>query len=453
MHRTTGPVPLATGRARRVAAAAAVVAAVAGLSACGGLTPGSGTQVAAAPSHPVSTALPTGKVTLTVASSENSGTTKALAAAFEKLHPNVTVDYQYTDVNDYNTSLNLTLSSDNAPDLALLNMIGTTVKADLVRNLDPYVAAYGWDKAYPSTELDQWRADATGAQLGSGHLWAAPAGFSVVGVYYDKKIAAKLGIAPPTTFAGFQADLAKAKAAGQLPIQLGNLAGHSSFVFQSLADTVDGAAKSTAWAYGVPGSSIDSPGGTTAAQDLASWAKQGYLPAGANGTDLPGSVADFTKGQGLFLFDGSWDAATIDKAMPGGAGFLPLPGATAASPVTGIGTSVAYAIPTKAKNPDLAAAFLNFMGSAQAAQIEFSTGFMPVAHADAVTAPSGSVLGDVAAAWGKVNHDNGLVPFFNNSTATMNDTLTSAGQQLIAGRSTPTQYLAALQADWQKAHQ
>ncbi|MBY8885270.1 extracellular solute-binding protein [Streptomyces sp. PTM05] len=401
----------------------------------------------------MSTAIPTGKVTLTVAGSENSGTTKALAAAFEKLHPNVTVDYKYTDVNDYNTSLNLTLSSDDAPDLALLNMIGTTVKANLVRDLDPYAAAYRWNASVPSTELDQWRADTDGKRLGSGHLWAAPAGFSVVGVYYDKKLAAELGIAKPTTFAEFQADLVKAKAAGRLPIQLGNLAGHSSFVFQSIVDTADGAAKSTAWAYGVPGSSINTRGGTEGAQDLATWAKKGYTPAGANGTDLPGSVANFTKGQGLFLFDGSWDAAAINKAMPGNVGFFPLPGATVNSPATGIGTSVAYAIPAKAKHPDLAAAFLNFMGSTQAAQIEFGTGFMPVTHADTVKTPRGSVLGDVATAWAKIGQDNGLVPFFNNSTATMNTTLTSAGQELVGGKVTPAQYLAQLQADWQKGHQ
>ncbi|MFC1437160.1 extracellular solute-binding protein [Streptacidiphilus sp. N1-10] len=437
---------------RCVTFAVCVAAAAVPLSACSALIPGAGSQLAPAPSGPVSTAVPTGRVTLTVSSSENSGTTRALATAFEKLHPNVTIDYRYTAAGDYNTSLNLTLSSADAPDLALLNMIGTTVRANLVRDLDPYVAAYRWDRACPSTELDQWRASSDGRQLGSGHLWAAPAGFSLVGVYYDKALAARLGITAPTTFADFQADLAKAKAAGAVPIQLGNLQGHASFVFQSIADSVDGAARSTAWAYGVPHATIASPGGTTGAEDLADWARQGFLPAGANGTDLPGSVAAFAKGQGLFLFDGSWDGALIDKAMPGRAGFFALPGATASAPVTGIGTSVAYAIPTRARHPDLAAAFLNFMGSARAAQIEFSTGFMPLAHADAVIAPSGSVLADIAAAWAKVNRGNGLVPFFNNTTATMADTLTSAGQELIGGRSSAAQYVAALQADWQKGH-
>jgi raffinose/stachyose/melibiose transport system substrate-binding protein len=435
-----------------VAAAAVTAATAAALGGCGALTPGAWSQVAAVRPGPVSTVIPAEKVTLTVASSENAGTTKALAVAFEQLHPNVSVDFRYTSAGDYNASLNLTLSSARAPDLALLNMIGTTVRANLVRDLDPYVAAYGWDRACPSSELDQWRADATGQRLGQGHLWAAPAGFSVVGVYYNRQTAADLGITPPTTLAEFRTDLARAKAAGRLPIQLGNLAGHAAFIFQSVADTVDGAGPSTAWAYGAAAASILTPGGTQGAQDLADWAGQGYLPPGANGTDLPAAVAAFARGQGLFLFDGSWDAGVIDRTMPGRAGFIALPGLTAAAPVTGIGTSVAYAIPTRAKHPDLAAAFLDFMGSPEAARIEFGTGFMPVAHADSFTAPAGSVLGDVAAAWARINRGNGLVPFFNNSTATMNATLTSAGQELVAGRSTPARYLTTLQSDWQQGH-
>ncbi|WP_329611679.1 ABC transporter substrate-binding protein [Kitasatospora herbaricolor] len=437
---------------RRTAATCALLVAATGLTACNGLTPGGGTK-SAAPSGPVSTALPTDNATLTVVSSENAGTTKALAEAFHAKHPNITVDFQYTGPDDYDKSLNLKLSSDNAPDLALLNKLGTTVKGNLIRDLDPYTQAYGWDTKYPSTQLDQWRASDDGKQLGTGHLWAAPAGFSVVGVYYNKEIAAKLGIGVPKTRAEFEAALAKAKAAGELPVQLGNLQGHSSFVVQSIVDSVDGAAKTSDWVNGKQGSTVDTRGGADAATTLSDWAKKSYLPEGANGTDLPGSVAAFTKGSGLFLFDGSWDAQVIDKAAPGKVGFLPFPGPDAASKATGIGTSVAYAIPAKSKNPDLAAAFLDFMNTPEAAQIQFSTGFLPVAHADLVKAPANSVMNEVTAAWGKVNTDNGLVNFFANTDATMNDTLTSQGQQLIGGKTTPDAYLAALQADWLKGHQ
>ncbi|MFE2729342.1 ABC transporter substrate-binding protein [Kitasatospora sp. NPDC059327] len=436
--------------ARLVASCALVTAAASALTACGGLTPGANGDKPAA-SGPVSTALPTGATTLTIVSSENSGTTKALAEAFHAKHPNVTVDFQYTGVDDYDKSLNLKLSSEQAPDLALLNKLGTTVKANLVRSLDDYAKAYGWDAKYPSTELDQWRASDDGRQLGTGHLWAAPAGFSVVGVFYNKDIAAKLGIQPPTTPAEFDAALAKAKAAGELPVQLGNLQGHSSFVVQSIVDATDGAAKTSDWVNGKAGATIKTPGGTAAATTLAEWAKKGYLPASTNGTDLAGSVAEFTEGKGLFLFDGSWDAQLIDKAAPGKTGFLTFPAADGKA--TGIGTSVSYAIPAKAKNPDLAAAFLDFMNTPEAAQIQFDTGFLPVAHADTVNAPAGKVMNEVAKGWAAVNKDNGLVNFFANTNATMNDTLTSQSQQLIGGRISPEQYLDALQNDWAKGHQ
>lgn len=435
---------------RTAAMCALLVAATAGLTACGGLTPG-GADKSATPAGPVSTTLPSGNATLTVVSSENSGTTKALAEAFHAKHPNITVDFQYTGPDDYDKSLNLKLSSDQAPDLALLNKLGTTVKANLVRSLDDYAKAYGWDTKYPSTELDQWRASDDGKQLGAGHLWAAPAGFSVVGVYYNKDIAAKLGITPPTTPAEFDAALAKAKAAGELPVQLGNLQGHSSFIVQSIVDATDGAARTSDWVNGKAGATIKTPGGTAAAATLADWAKKGYLPEGANGTDLPGSVAEFTKGKGLFLFDGSWDAQKIDQAAPGKTGFLTFPGESGKA--TGIGTSVAYAVPAKAKNPDLAAAFLDFMNTPEAAQIQFDTGFLPVAHADTVKGADGKVMNEVAKGWASVNKDNGLVNFFANTDATMNDTLTSQGQQLIGGKSTPEHYLDALQNDWTKGHQ
>ncbi|MFJ4680456.1 MULTISPECIES: ABC transporter substrate-binding protein [unclassified Kitasatospora] len=435
---------------RRPALAACAALLVAGLaSACG--TPGTAPASSTAPSA-VSTAITTDKVTLSVLSSDTSETTKALSAAFQKKYPNVTVDFRFTGVDSYDTSLDLTLGSDSAPDLALLNKLGNTAKAGLIRPLDPYVDAYGWDKSVSASELDQWRADSQGKTLGVGKLWAAPAGFSLVGVYYNKDIAAKLGIEPPTTLAEFEQDLAKAKAAGELPIQMPNMQGQSSYLFQALTDNFQGPDKSTAWAFGSSGSSLENDPATRAAQKVADWAKQGYLPSGANGTDGAAAMTAFTKGQGLFMFDGNWDATAVDKALPGKAGFFTLPGESAGAPATGVGTSLAYAIPTKAEHPDLAAAFLDFMTTPEAAAIEFASGYMPVAQADTVKTPDNSILKDYAAAWAGVAKSNGLVPYFNNSTPTMNDTLTSQGQQLVAGRTSPADYLKALQDDWQKGH-
>ncbi|MFF9144906.1 ABC transporter substrate-binding protein [Streptomyces sp. NPDC014861] len=449
MTSTPDTAPRRRAFVRPLAVVCTAAVAAGALSACG--TPGAAPSKAAPSTGAVSTAIPTEKVTLSILTSDESPTSKALTDAFTKKHPNVTIDYRFTAYDSYNTSLGLALNSENAPDLALLNLLGNTAKSGQIRALDPYVDAYGWDKTVPKSQLDQWRSDGKGSQLGNGKLWAAPAGFSLVGVYYNKQIASKLGISgPPKTLGEFEGQLAKAKAAGQLPIQVSNLDGHSSFVFQALVNQFQKPLYSTAWAFGLPTATLENEAGTQAAEKLADWAKKGYLPEGANGVDNAGAVAAFTKGQGLFMFDGNWDAGAVDKAMPQGTGFFTLPGTVPGAPAAGVGTSLAYAISAKAKNPDLAAAFLDFLGSPEAGQIQLDNGFMPVSQDPSIKAQKGSVRADFVTAWKKVGESNGLTPYFNNATPTMNDVLTSQGQQLIAGKTSPGAYLKAVQAEWDK---
>lgn len=431
----------------KTATAGALCAAVlTGLAATACSPGGSG---GSANNHPtsVSTGAGTARATITVATTPESGAfVKAVIPAFEAKNPNITVKYQDTNYDDYDKSINLALASDQSPDIALLNAVGTTVKDKLVLDLSAYAKAYGWNSVYPSSELAQWQT-ADGTTLGSGPLYAAPAGFSIVGVYYDKKLAAKDGItAPPATLAEFEADLAKAKAAGDVPIQLGNKQGHASFALQLLGQGADGAGPAGKWVFGQPGSSFDTAGNRAAATTLVTWNKDGYFPAGSAGTDLQGAVDAFGKGQGVFFVDGNWDAAKIDTALGADAGFFPFPGAN----TTAIGTSVAYAISTKSKHPDAAAAFLDFLHSPEAQTQEFAEGFMP-AGGGSVAGASG-VKADVVAAWGKVNAANGLVGFNNNATSTMNDTLTAQTQELLGGKTDPAGLVAAIQSDWSKVH-
>jgi raffinose/stachyose/melibiose transport system substrate-binding protein len=411
--------------------------------------PGSSNAPAAQPTGPVQTGAPAEKVTLSLVSTPESGAAiKAIIAAFQAEHPNITINYTDTNYDDYNKSLNLSLASDQAPDIALLNSVGTTVKDGLVRSLAAYEKAYGWDKTYPSTQLAQWRVAADGSTLGSGDLYAAPAGFSLVGVYYNKAKAAKLGItAPPATLADFEAALAKAKAAGELPLQLGNAQGHAAFTVQLIGQSQDGAASAAKWTFGHKGVSFDTAGNRSGAQKLLDWAQKGYLPKDANGVDLQGAVTKFTQGEGVFFIDGNWDAAKIGDALKAEAGFFAFPGAKA----TAIGTSVAYAISATSKNPDAAAAFLDFLHSPEASAEEFKAGFMPADPA-AAKPETGTVMADIVTAWTKVNTDDGLVGFNNNATATMNDKLTAATQELIGGKSDPAGFITAIQDEWAKTH-
>ncbi|MFC7615436.1 ABC transporter substrate-binding protein [Actinokineospora soli] len=396
----------------------------------------------------MTTGVPSGPVTLSLVSTPESGAAvKQIIAAFQGKHPNVTITYQDTNFDDYNKSLNLTLASEQAPDIVLLNSVGTTVKDKLVRSLAPYEAAYGWATTYPSTQLAQWRVAPNGTTLGSGDLYAAPAGFSIVGVFYNKAKAAKLGIAPPTSLAEFESAMDKAKAAGELPLQLGNAEGHASFAVQLIGQSQDGAQSAAKWTFGAPGSTFDTPGNRTGAAKLREWADKGYLPEGANGVDLQSAVAKFAGGEGLFFIDGNWDTAKIADKLGADAGFFAFPGPNA----TAIGTSVAYAISAKTQHPDAAAAFLDYLHSPEASAAQFGIGFMP-ADPEAAKPAAGTLMADVVAAWKKVNGDNGLVGFNNNATPTMNTTLVSATQELIAGRSDAAAFLDAVQRDWAETH-
>lgn len=421
--------------------------AVAGLLA--GCAPGA-SDSSSGPREEASKDLGAEEITLSLVSTPESGeSTKATIAAFEEQFPSVTIDYTQTNYEDYNKSVNLALSSDESPDIVLLNSVANTVKNDLVLDLDPYAELYDWADVYPSNQLDQWRVAEDGTTLGpGGALYAAPAGFSIVGLYYNKAIAAKLGITEaPTSLDAFEADLAKAQAAGVLPLQLGNSQGHSSFVVQLMGQAADGAAEAAKWVFGAAGSDFATDGNTAAATKLADWAAKGYIPADANGVDLQGAVDNFVQGEGLFFVDGNWDASKIGDGLGTDAGFAPFPGEN----VTAIGTSVAYAISSKSEHPNAAAAFLDFLNSPEASEQQFAQGFMPV-DPSAATPEPGTVKEGIVNAWSQVVESNGLVGFNNNATATMNDTLTAASQELLAAKISPEDFISQVQADWAQTH-
>ena len=112
----------------------------------------------------------------------------------------------------------LVLSGPNAPDIMRLPQVSGLVKDHLLKNLDGYFKAYGWNR-FPASQLSQVRMPSSGHPRGAGSLWAFGLNYSLTGVFYNKTLAAKIGMTtPPTTLAQFDALLAKAKAGGVTPI-------------------------------------------------------------------------------------------------------------------------------------------------------------------------------------------------------------------------------------------
>lgn len=439
-------------RPARAAVAIAAFASLATVTACG--APGASSEPAAttaATSAAISTQTPTSPVTITLYDGQGlKGVDDALIAAFTKKYPNVTVKATYDPDNVTTQNQPRQLAAAEPPDLIRVISVSSGVKNGLLTNLDPYAAAYGWDKL-PASQLAQFRAK--DGVAGSGNLYAKPTGFTMTGLYYDKANAAKIGMTnPPASVEELTALMAKAKSAGLVPMVVHNKEGGGVFPFQLLLNSMLGPDKVAAWVFNAPDATIDTPEAVKAAQQVADWNKAGYFPDGVNGLDANAADALFASGKAVFFPWGNWDAANIDKTLPGKAGFIPMPPATAGGQVGAMSdAATAFGIPAKAKNKDAAALFLDFLSSDEARQIAVDNGFMPSGTDDQAppTIPAGSVKTDVVAAFKAVSAAGGQTPFVQNATAGIsNQAWNPETQLLLGGKSDPQKYVANIQAKY-----
>jgi len=437
---------------RTMPLAATAVLAVSALTLSGcSLTPGASTGQQS--TGPVSTALPSGHVTLTLAMSTGPDMASELIAAYEHLHPNVTIKRQYTSFSDYKQNIKLNLSSDKAPDIAQFNAgaMQSLIPAGLLVNLDPYAKAYHWSDQFPADGLEQVTAEKNGKTFGKGSLYAVPAGMSVTGVFYNKSLMKKAGVTrQPATLDEFASDLAKAKAAGQTPLSVGALDNGALHLWAAVLGKEMSGKQYRQWVYGQPGGDITTAAPKAATDRIAKWAKQGYIPDWANGTGQVDAAARFTEGQTTYLVSGSWAAVDIAKGLGDKAGFFLLPPTQAEGPAVANGSSVAYAVSSKSKHPEVAANFLNFLSSPTAAKIVAKGGFMPV-NTQSIPKQSG-LLGDLSGGYQQVVKDNGLLQFPDAASPDMLPILQSGLQSVIIQRKSTKDFLTSLQDAWSHSH-
>jgi multiple sugar transport system substrate-binding protein/raffinose/stachyose/melibiose transport system substrate-binding protein len=375
----------------------------------------------------------------------------ALIAAFTAKYPTVKITPTYDPDNVTTQNQPRQLASATPPDLIRVISVASGVKNNLLTNLDPYATAYGWDKLPPS-QLSQFRAE--NGVVGSGSLFAKPSGFTMTGLYYNKAVATQLGMtAPPASVAELTALMDKAKAAGLTGMVVANKEGGGAFPFQLLLNSAMGPEKVAAWVFNAPNATINTPEAVAAAKQVQDWNAAGYFPKGVNGLDATAADALFASEKGVFFPWGNWDAANLDKTMPGKVGFMPMPPVTAGGQVAAMSdAATSFGIPSKSSKKDAAALFLNFLSSDEARQIAIDNGFMP-SGTDAQAAPTikaGSVMTDVAAAFKAVSSANGQVPFVQNATAGIGNQAWNPETQLLLGdKSTPQTFIENVQAKYQ----
>jgi multiple sugar transport system substrate-binding protein len=343
---------------RKVIAAIAVVGAAAlALSACSS----SGSSTSA-----------TGKVTLTMWTGFTGGDRPGYAQIvkdFNASHPNIKVVQTVESWDTIQQKLPTAWLTGSGPDIAAPssdpNVIANYVKTNSVL---PIVTGSGTSKVN-STKL----APAAVKELTyKGKLYAIPANFASLSLYYNKKMFAAAGIAnPPKTVAEFEADAKKLTLNGGSTQYGLSLADNQTIQMWPILQWLTGGDIVNSKECSVLSSSASQAG-------LQTWAdlvqNDHISPVGQTGAQADSL---FSAGKAAMELNGPWAAPTY-KAAGVDFGIATVPLASDGSKVT-LGSIAPLAISAKTKYPAQAQEFLAYYTS-KATQEKFSltTGFPPL---------------------------------------------------------------------------
>lgn len=422
-------------------------------------TPGASTEQPSPPPPPATTGVTeTGPITLTVWDQECCQVSKVwdqLNAEFEERYPNVTIKRVNRDFGELKALLRLAIAGPKGPDVVEVNQgwpdMGQLVKAGLLLPLDNYGEAYGWTERVSENVLAVSRWTPDGLQFGTGSLFGFTTFGEIIGVYYNVKKLEDLGLAVPTTLEEFEQALEVAKRAGEVPIQFGNNDAfpgiHEYVVIQDQMAPVD---YLTDFIFGLQGDalSFDTPENAQVATTLQGWADKDYFTPGFGGGGYDDAVANFAKGEGLFMITGNWIVESLGADSEEYGFFVMPPLEAGGPPVSTGGAGFPLSISAGTDHADAAAAYIDWMTGEHAAELLLPTGQIPLSIGTTPAVQEGTVLADVVNAAATVSGANGMVPYLDWATPTFYDTTTAAIQELMALRITPQEFVEDIEADY-----
>ena len=321
-----------------------------------------------------------GPVTITIA--ENYGTEqnavalRNLAAAFHKLHPNITVKIQPENGSNYFAILEKDAVAKNGPDLAVMwTGLFTLQYKGFLKNLKGEVPASDLARIDPNAL--KWTSDGFNPANGP---YVIPLENQFYIGFYNKADFAKAGVTSvPADWSQLFAACAKLKKAGYTPLVYGNGGQPISATFYPWYDMsymMIGAYKVNQWQSLYSGK-IPWTSSAIKAQ-LTNWTK--LHSTGCTNSDVvtnTNNLGQFESGKAAMMVDGTWDTAKFTKALGTKVAAFAPPFSNA--PIRGVvdyaGDGISQmSYSTHAKQD---AQFLEFMTTTQAAQIINAAGLIP----------------------------------------------------------------------------
>lgn len=367
-------------------------------------------------------------------------------AAFEKEHPNVTINIQAIQNEDMDGKLQTALASGGDPTIfmargggKLADVVAADQVMDVTDQISPEIKTALGDGIFSAFTVD-------------GKIYGMPTSVLPGGMFYSKDLFAKAGItSTPTTFEELSAAVDKLKAAGIAPIALGAKdawpAAHW-YYFMALRDcsqeTMDKAAATK---------DFSDPCWLKAGEDLKAFTatdpfNKGYLTTSAQqgAGSSAGMLANHKAAMELM---GAWDPGVIadltpDKKALADLGWFPFPAVSdgAGDPSAMMGGSDGFACRKGA--PAECVEFLNFMAD-KANQEGYATAFKTLpANKDAKGVVTDPALQDVLAAYDKAAY----VELWLDTQYGQNvgNALNGGVVNMFAGKGTPADIVEAVKS-------
>ncbi|HWM98436.1 MAG TPA: extracellular solute-binding protein [Streptosporangiaceae bacterium] len=321
-----------------------------------------------------------GPVTLTIwhnyGTEQNATALENLAAAFHKLHPNVTVNVVSQPADNYFALLQAAAVSKTGPDLAVMwTGLFTLQYKNFLTNLQGKVPASALARIDP--DALKWTSNDFNPSNGP---YVIPLENQFYIGFYNKAAFAKAGVGSvPTDWNQLFAACKKLKAAGYLPMTYGNGGqplGAEFYPWYDMSYMMIGTYPVSEWQKLYSGQ-IPWTSPTVSAQ-LSTWSK--LKSAGCTNSDVltkTNNLGDFESGKAAMMIDGTWDTQKFTSALGNKvAAFVP---PFSDNPIKGVVDFAGdgLSMTTYAKHPTQAAQFLTFMTTPQAGAIVNAAGLIP----------------------------------------------------------------------------
>jgi raffinose/stachyose/melibiose transport system substrate-binding protein len=359
------------------------------------------------------------------------GQTWAVALTeFKKAHPELDVKFQLKTFEVMNNTGAQILNSNAAPDVTEYNKgngtAGLAAKGGLLTDLTSYNAKYKWN--LPSSVALYGQYDKKGL-MGTGKLYGIPSYGEYVSVFYNKDLFAKYNVKVPTTMAELEAAMATFKAAGVTALEMGG--GGYQTVHNVYALAVSRANQTWINSFQLfQGKPIDATTDANikwAATKLVAWQKAGYLPENVSGVKVDEEATPaFQAGKAAMEIGGSWlDGDMQTKITTFKYGKFVLPGTLSVGSAGNL-----FVIPTKSKNKDLAAEFINLILSKKYQNYLGNAGGLPLfADPEAVANPAAILT---AGPFTQIVKKNALAMYPDWPVPGYYSVLLAAGTQLLS---------------------